>query len=146
MAEWRLVVVDDMLKGLKGLVQEYERLKAAEARAKRQIEIAHRALDELEIPAGDLVMRIRLAVMRRKQEEAAEDGASIPIDELDVSIRTWGVLKRAGITMLGELCAMSESDALKLKDSGRKTVSELREILFEHGLSFRPRDTAPEME
>ena len=59
------------------------------------------------------------------------------VDELEMSVRTANCLENAGIETIGQLCARSEADMLKIRNFGRKSLNELREILRERGLSFR---------
>ena len=55
------------------------------------------------------------------------------IDILDLSARAEHCLQRAGITTIGELCAMSEEELSKLRNMGKKTVEEVKAKLRKMG-------------
>ncbi len=58
------------------------------------------------------------------------------IDELELSVRSANCLKNANIRYIGELVQKTESEMLKTKNFGRKSLNELKKILAEMGLSF----------
>jgi len=58
------------------------------------------------------------------------------VDELELSVRSANCLKNAGITLIGELVQKSEAEMLKTKNFGRKSLSEIKEILAEMGLGL----------
>jgi len=60
-----------------------------------------------------------------------------PIEELDLSVRSYNCLKREGITTVGELVTKSEADLLDIRNFGAKSIDEVREKLHELGLSLR---------
>jgi DNA-directed RNA polymerase subunit alpha len=51
-------------------------------------------------------------------------------------VRSANCLKNAGINTIGELVRRTEADMLKTKNFGRKSLSELKDILSEYGLVF----------
>lgn len=53
----------------------------------------------------------------------------VPIEELDLSVRAYNCLKRAGITKVGQVLEMTEEDLLSVRNFGRKSLDELRERL-----------------
>jgi DNA-directed RNA polymerase subunit alpha len=53
------------------------------------------------------------------------------IEELDLSVRSYNCLKRSGITKVGQVLTMSESDLLAVRNFGEKSLQELRERLLE---------------
>ncbi|MBI4317110.1 MAG: DNA-directed RNA polymerase subunit alpha [Chloroflexi bacterium] len=57
----------------------------------------------------------------------------IPIEDLDLSVRAYNCLKRAGITKVGQVLEMSEDDLLGVRNFGRKSLEELREKLEQRG-------------
>lgn len=59
-----------------------------------------------------------------------------PIDELELSVRSHNVLRSGNIQTLGDLVRMEISQIMKLKNFGRKSLSELTEIVEEYGLTF----------
>ncbi len=58
------------------------------------------------------------------------------VDELELSVRSANCLKNAGINLIGELVQKTEAEMLKTKNFGRKSLSEIKEVLGELGLSF----------
>jgi DNA-directed RNA polymerase subunit alpha len=61
----------------------------------------------------------------------------MPIEELDLSVRPYNCLKRAGIQTVGDLVKKSEEEVAAVKNFGRKSLDEVREKLAAHGLSLR---------
>jgi DNA-directed RNA polymerase subunit alpha len=59
-----------------------------------------------------------------------------PVEELELSVRSANCLQNADIKYIGELVQKSESDMLKTKNFGRKSLNELKEILAGLGLEF----------
>jgi DNA-directed RNA polymerase subunit alpha len=58
------------------------------------------------------------------------------VDDLELSVRSANCLKNAGINLIGELVSKTEAEMLKTKNFGRKSLNEIKEILFESGLGF----------
>jgi len=58
------------------------------------------------------------------------------VEDLELSVRSANCLKNAGINQIGELVQKSEAEMLKTKNFGRKSLSEIKEILAEYGLTF----------
>jgi DNA-directed RNA polymerase alpha subunit len=58
----------------------------------------------------------------------------MPIEQLDLSQRTYNCLKRSQITKVGQVMQMSEDELLSLRNFGQKSLEELRERLRLHGL------------
>lgn len=58
----------------------------------------------------------------------------MPIEDLDLSVRAYNCLKRAGITKVGQVLEMTEDDLLGVRNFGRKSLDELRERLAARGL------------
>ncbi|NQT34610.1 DNA-directed RNA polymerase subunit alpha [bacterium] len=59
-----------------------------------------------------------------------------PVDELELSVRSANCLKEAKIRTIADLVSKDESEMLKFKNFGRKSLNELNEILHEHDLHF----------
>ncbi len=59
-----------------------------------------------------------------------------PIDELELSVRAHNCLKAANIKNIGELVQLQESDLLKFRNFGKKSLAELTELISMHGLTF----------
>lgn len=58
----------------------------------------------------------------------------MPIEDLNLTVRAYNCLKRAGITKVGQVLEMSEDDLLGVRNFGHKSLDELRERLAAHGL------------
>lgn len=58
------------------------------------------------------------------------------VEDLELSVRSANCLKNAGINSIGELVQKTEAEMLKTKNFGRKSLSEIKDILTECGLTF----------
>jgi DNA-directed RNA polymerase subunit alpha len=56
-----------------------------------------------------------------------------PIEDLELTTRTYNCLKRADITKIGQLLQMDEKDLLSVRNLGSKSIDEIKEKLVEHG-------------
>jgi DNA-directed RNA polymerase subunit alpha len=78
------------------------------------------------------------------ERAVAEDRAAVklndvllrPVDELELSVRSANCLQNAEIKYIGELVQRTESEMLRTKNFGRKSLNELKKILDELGLAF----------
>jgi len=61
----------------------------------------------------------------------------IPVDELDLSVRSYNCLKRAGITKISELLQKTEEEIMNMRNLGKKSVDEIKEKLSERNLSLK---------
>ena len=59
------------------------------------------------------------------------------VDEMELSVRSYNCLKNANIRTIGELVQKTESEMLKTKNFGRKSLNEIKEILATHGALAR---------
>ena len=71
-------------------------------------------------------------------EELLRNVPDLRIEELDFSQRTFNCLRRAGILNLKALAVASESDLTAIRGFGRKSLTEVRDKLQEHGLELKP--------
>ena len=60
-----------------------------------------------------------------------------PIEELDLSVRSYNCLKREGINTVSELVALSETQLMNIRNFGQKSVDEVKDKLQELGLSLK---------
>jgi DNA-directed RNA polymerase subunit alpha len=60
----------------------------------------------------------------------------MPVDEMELSVRSSNCLKAAGIKRIRDLVTRTEADMLKYRNFGRKSLSELNEVLTNMGLGF----------
>jgi len=70
-------------------------------------------------------------------EVAASNELSTPIEELDLTVRSYNCLKREGINTVSELIALSEDQLMNIRNFGSKSVDEVRDKLAELGLRFK---------
>jgi DNA-directed RNA polymerase subunit alpha len=81
-----------------------------------------------------------------RQEEPLNENLFRTVEELELSVRSANCLQNANIHLIGELVQRSESEMLKTKNFGRKSLKEIKEILAEMGLSLGMRiDNWPQM-
>jgi DNA-directed RNA polymerase subunit alpha len=73
------------------------------------------------------------------QAEETNKLASMPIEELDLSVRPYNCLKRAGINTVGDLLQRTEDEVVNVKNFGRKSLDEVKEKLAAMGLELRRR-------
>src|SRR3954464_5808603 len=62
---------------------------------------------------------------------------ALPIEELDLTVRSYNCLKREGIHTVGELVARSEADLLDIRNFGAKSIEEVKQKLHEMGLALK---------
>ena len=61
----------------------------------------------------------------------------IPVETLNLSVRSFNCLKRAGISKVSELLDLTEDEIMKMRNFGRKSLDEIKQVLAERGLSLR---------
>jgi DNA-directed RNA polymerase subunit alpha len=61
----------------------------------------------------------------------------IPVESLNLSVRSFNCLKRAGISKVSELLDMTEDEIIKMRNFGKKSLDEIKQVLVERGLSLR---------
>lgn len=83
--------------------------------------------DEVEEPIAEIASEDRPALNENLYRR---------VDELELSVRSANCLQNANIKYIGELCQRSESEMLRTKNFGRKSLNEIKEILAEMGLSL----------
>ncbi|BCV23117.1 DNA-directed RNA polymerase subunit alpha [Moorella sp. Hama-1] len=75
--------------------------------------------------------------MVEKEEDTKDRLMDMSIEELDLSVRSYNCLKRAGINTVAELLQRSEEDMMKVRNLGKKSLEEVTQKLEELGLSLR---------
>ena len=63
-----------------------------------------------------------------------------PIEDLDLTVRSYNCLKREGVTTVGELTEQSEEDLLEIRNFGQKSIDEVKAKLAELGLGLRKKE------
>jgi DNA-directed RNA polymerase subunit alpha len=61
----------------------------------------------------------------------------VPVETLNLSVRSFNCLKRAGISKISELLDLSEDEIMKMRNFGKKSLDEIKQVLAERGLSLR---------
>lgn len=79
-------------------------------------------------------------IMVEKEEEEKDKILEMTIEELDLSVRSYNCLKRAGINTVEELTLRTEEDMIKVRNLGKKSLEEVIQKLEELGLSLKKSD------
>ena len=79
-------------------------------------------------------------IMVEKEETHKEKMLEMTIEELDLSVRSYNCLKRAGINTVQELTNKTEADRMKVRNLGRKSLEEVKNKLADLGLGLRKED------
>jgi len=74
-------------------------------------------------------------------DEALAADLALPVEDLQLTVRSYNCLKREGIHTVGELISRSEQDLLDIRNFGSKSIDEVKGKLIEMGLSLK--DSAP---
>ena len=77
-------------------------------------------------------------VMTEKEDDEKEKVLEMSIDELELSVRSYNCLKRAGINTVEELTNKTSEDMMKVRNLGRKSLEEVLAKLKELGLQLNP--------
>ena len=78
-----------------------------------------------------------MQVMIEKEEEEKDKVLDMTIEELDLSVRSYNCLKRAGINTVLELTQKSKDDMMKVRNLGKKSLEEVQEKMGTLGLSLK---------
>ncbi len=138
-----------------------ERVRQSEVKALRKLRHCRQALAPLGPYGNAAPERLQIRDLERRVRDLTERLVAIttdvskladidfPVetfgrrcDELDLSVRTANCLENARIELIGQLVQYSEAELLKVKNFGRKSLNEIKEILHEMGLSLGTRSPA----
>ena len=105
---------------------------------------AHEALSlAAKVMTGHLELFIDLSetakntkVMIEKEESKKEKVLEMLIEELELSVRSYNCLKRAGIATVEDLANKTEADMMKVRNLGKKSLDEVTNKLHDLGLDF----------
>jgi DNA-directed RNA polymerase subunit alpha len=79
--------------------------------------------------------------VKETEEPNKNESFEKPIDELDLSVRSYNCLKRASINTVGDLISKTEDEMMKVRNLGKKSFDEIRKKLDELGYTFaRPEE------
>jgi DNA-directed RNA polymerase subunit alpha len=97
--------------------------------------------DALSTAAAILQEQLDLFVsFTREEKPPATAPASewdVPVETLNLSVRSFNCLKRAGISKVSELLDMTEDEIIKMRNFGKKSLDEIKQVLEERNLSLR---------
>ncbi len=77
------------------------------------------------------------SVMKEAQGEVQNKGLVMMIEDLDLSVRSYNCLKRAGIQTVEELTQKTEDEMMCVRNLGKKSLKEVKDKIYELGLSFK---------
>ena len=69
--------------------------------------------------------------------EAPPNEWDVPVETLNLSVRSFNCLKRAGISKVSELLDLTEDEIMKMRNFGKKSLDEIKAVLAGRGLSLR---------
>lgn len=126
-----------------GEVNEYDKLTMdiwtdGTIGPKESLSLAAKILTEHLAIFIDLTNEVRDAeIMVEKEEDQKEKNLEMTIEELDLSVRSYNCLKRAGINTVEELINKTEPEMMKVRNLGRKSLDEVKNKLAALGLSLK---------
>ena len=85
----------------------------------------------------DQVMPVNMV---QPEDDKKEKVLEMTIEELELSVRAYNCLKRAGINSVAELVQRNQEDMMKVRNLGRKSLEEVEQKLQELGLGLRPNE------
>ena len=78
--------------------------------------------------------------MKDANGEVINKGLVMMIEDLDLSVRSYNCLKRAGIQLVEELTQRKEDELMRVRNLGKKSLKEVKDKIYELGLSFKSYD------
>ena len=85
-----------------------------------------------------LTEQVTTIAFTEQEDDKKEKVLEMTIEELDLSVRAYNCLKRAGINTISELVQRNQEDMMKVRNLGRKSLEEVEQKLEALGLSLRP--------
>lgn len=81
------------------------------------------------------------SVMKEAQNEVQNKGlGAMMIEDLDLSVRSYNCLKRAGIQTVEELTQKTEDEMMRVRNLGKKSLKEVKDKIYDLGLNFKSYD------
>lgn len=81
-----------------------------------------------------------VSIIADKDETGKAPLSDMPIEDLELTVRSYNCLKRAGIGTVKELCDKTQDEMMKVRNLGRKSLDEILQKLSDMGLSLRQSD------
>ena len=95
-------------------------------------------IDHLELLTNvDEAVNDMESVMKEAQGEVQNKGLVMMIEDLDLSVRSYNCLKRAGIKTVEELTQRTEDEMMRVRNLGKKSLKEVKDKLYDLGLNFK---------
>lgn len=129
-----------------GQVTDYDRLTLdvwtnGSIAADEAVSLASRIMTEYLTQFVSLTDHVEdVEIMVVKDEAKKEKVLEITIEEMDLSVRSYNCLKRAGINTIEELIKRDEEEMMKVRNLGRKSLEEVQQKLATLGLGLRQND------
>ncbi|MGE5484372.1 MAG: DNA-directed RNA polymerase subunit alpha [Ignavibacteriales bacterium] len=95
-------------------------------------------MDHLDLFAGLTQGAGDVEVMVEKEASERDETLEMPIEELELSVRSFNCLKRAGINTVGQLIEKTDEEMIKVRNLGKKSLEEVKQKLGALGLSLKP--------
>ena len=105
-----------------------------------EIAVTHRVLASLDERMPSLRKFINDGI-KKEIVEQAKNNPDMPIEDMDLSVRAFNCLKRAGITTLDDLRHIKPSELMNIRNLGAGCVREIKNKLGEYGFSLLPDDS-----
>lgn len=95
-------------------------------------------IDHLELLTNvDEAVNDMESVMKEAQGEVQNKGLVMMIEDLDLSVRSYNCLKRAGIQTVEELTQRTEDEMMRVRNLGKKSLKDVKDKLYDLGLNFK---------
>ena len=129
-----------------GQITDYDKLSIevwtdGTSSAKEAVSLAARIMTEhlnLFVTLSEEAMDAEIMV--EKDDKGKEKALEMTIEELDLSVRSFNCLKRAGINTVEDLVSKTEEEMMKVRNLGRKSLEEVIEKLHSLGFSLSNED------
>lgn len=98
-------------------------------------------IDHLDIVASinEDILNMDNVIMEGTTEQPNK-GQQMMIEDLDLSVRSYNCLKRAGIQTVDELTQKTEDEMMRVRNLGKKSLKEVKDKLIELGMGFKSFD------
>jgi DNA-directed RNA polymerase subunit alpha len=126
-----------------GQVTDYDKLTLevwtnGSLKADEATSLAAKIIDEHLMLFINLTAHVNdVEIMVEKEEDKKEKVLEMAIEELDLSVRSYNCLKRAGINTVQELTQKTEEEMMKVRNLGKKSLEEVNQKLAALGLSLK---------
>ena len=126
-----------------GQITDYDRLTLevwtdGSVQPDEAISLAAKILTEHLTLFVGLTEQVTTIAFTDQEDDKKEKVLEMTIEELDLSVRAYNCLKRAGINTISELVQRNQEDMMKVRNLGRKSLEEVEQKLEALGLSLRP--------